>query len=53
MSLVAHVSNLRAAGQMPFSRGELAAQRAREASDFHTLSQAERDRRVMDAVRAA
>ncbi|WP_348656615.1 hypothetical protein [uncultured Sphingobium sp.] len=53
MSITAHINNLRARRELPFTRGERAAQRAREAPDFHTLSQAERDRRVMEAVSAA
>ena len=53
MNLTAHINNLRAPRELPFTRGERAAQRAREASDFGTLPQAERDRRVMEAVRAA
>lgn len=53
MSISAHINNLRAPRELPFTSGERAAQRAREASDFNTLPQAERDRRVMEAMAAA
>ncbi len=53
MSIIAHINNLRAPRELPFTPGERAAQRVREAPDFHTVPQAERDRRVMEAMRAA
>lgn len=53
MSRVSEIWNRRVNDEMPFTRGELAAQRARETDDFHTLSWPERDRRVMEAMRAA
>lgn len=53
MSFVSEIWKRRINNEMPFTRGELAAQRAREAEGFHTLSWAERDRRVMEAMRAA
>ncbi|WP_157077752.1 hypothetical protein [Sphingobium amiense] len=52
MSFVDLINAKRAPGHLPFTRGEIAAQRAREAADFHTLPQAERDRRVMAAMEA-
>ena len=38
---------------IPDTPGDIAARKAREAPDFHTLPQAERDRRVRDAIEAA
>lgn len=37
----------------PFTPGDYAAEAARNAPDFHTLPQAERDQRVRDAIEAA
>lgn len=39
--------------RIPDTPGDIAARQARHAPDFHTLPQAERDRRVLAAMEAA